>query len=399
MNKGSLSPHNRNKVYLLSAAHLLHDIYTSFLSTLLPLLIEKFTLTYTLAGLMRVMLRIPSLLNPFIGELADKKGMKIFVVISPALTAVAMSLIGGVPHYYGVLALLFVTGISSSLFHVPVPVVLKKLSARRLGFGMSLFQIGGEISRTAGPLIVIGAVSLWGLSGIWRLMPAGVLMSIFLHYRLKNFSFPGSKNGNNKSGEHSLIYTLKRGKSVFAATVGLMFTKSLTASVIVTFLPTYLVSQGRSFASAGATLAVLQAAAVAGVLFAGHMSDHIGRRRLLLILTFFAPVTVLLFLLIGLKFMLPCVFLMGFTAFSSTPVILAMIQEQGFDYPSVANGIYMTMSFLVTSVLVLAFGKLADITSLKEAFYLSAFLSFAGFGIFAIFSEKMQKTIFPLSRE
>ena len=386
-------------MYLLSAAHLLHDIYTSFLSTLLPLLIEKFALTYTLAGLMRVMMRVPSLLNPLIGELADKKGMKIFVVISPALTAVAMSLIGCVPGYYGVLLLLFVTGISSSLFHVPVPVVLKKLSAKRLGFGMSLFQIGGEISRTAGPLIIIGAVSLWGMSGIWRLMPAGVMMSVFLYYRLKNFNFPGAENGNNASNEHSLIYTLRQGKAVFAATSGLMLTKSLTASVIVTFLPTYLVSQGKSFASAGAALAALQAAAVAGVLFAGIVSDRIGRKHLLLALTFFAPVSVLLFLFLGLKFTLPCVIIMGFTAFSSTPVILAMIQEEGFDYPSVANGVYMTLNFLMTSVIVLLFGKLADITGLKEAFYLAAFLSFAGFGLFVIFSKKMQKTVFPLSRE
>ncbi len=76
-----------------------------------------------------------------------------------------------------------------------------------------------------------------------------------------------------------------------------------------------------------------------------------------------------------------------------------MIQEEGFDYPSVANGVYMTLSFLMTSVIVLLFGKLADITGLKEAFYLAAFLSFAGFGLFVIFSKKMQKTVFPLSRE
>jgi len=40
------------RVILISFGHLVHDTYTSLLSPLLPLLIEKFALSYSMAGLL-----------------------------------------------------------------------------------------------------------------------------------------------------------------------------------------------------------------------------------------------------------------------------------------------------------------------------------------------------------
>ncbi|MBU4037069.1 MAG: MFS transporter, partial [Proteobacteria bacterium] len=54
-------------VLLLSICHFVHDIYSSFLSPLLPLLIEKFSLTLARAGLLSTVMQLPALLNPLIG--------------------------------------------------------------------------------------------------------------------------------------------------------------------------------------------------------------------------------------------------------------------------------------------------------------------------------------------
>jgi FSR family fosmidomycin resistance protein-like MFS transporter len=77
------------RVVLISFGHLVHDTYTSFLSPLLPLLIEKFSLSYSMAGLLGLIQRLPNLVNPFLGLLADKMGMRWLVILSPSLTAVA----------------------------------------------------------------------------------------------------------------------------------------------------------------------------------------------------------------------------------------------------------------------------------------------------------------------
>ncbi|MCK5654706.1 MAG: MFS transporter [Candidatus Aureabacteria bacterium] len=365
------------KVYLLSAGHLIHDIYTSFLSPVLPLLIEKFSLTYTLAACLRLAMRIPSILNPFIGHIADGVGLKYFVALAPAITAIAMSLIGKAPNYLSLVILLIVTGLSSSFFHVPAPVILKRISGRKLGMSMSGFQIGGELSRTIGPIIVVGAISLWGFAGIYRLMPLGIVVSIVLLLKLKDEKIPRhrSKKYNFKK---SITKTLKQGKMLIFALLGIVLVKSFTASVTAAFLPTYLSFKGYSLWIAGGALSILQAAAIIGVLLTGIISDIIGRKRLLIIVTFCSPLAMLLFL-IGVKHaLIPVVILLGLISFSSTPVVLALIQENDFKYPSIANGIYLTINFLLSSIIVLFFGKVSDIFGMEKAFFISGICSFLG---------------------
>ncbi|MCB9503725.1 MAG: MFS transporter [Deferribacteres bacterium] len=103
-----------------------------------------------------------SLFNPFIGLLADKMCVKYIVIWTPGFTALFMSLVGLSPSYLILFILLFVSGISSTLFHVPAPVMIKHLSAEKTGAGMSYFMFGGELARTLGPLIITAAMSLWG---------------------------------------------------------------------------------------------------------------------------------------------------------------------------------------------------------------------------------------------
>ena len=377
----------KGKIYLISIAHFVHDTYTSFLSPILPLLIENLSLSYTSASFLRVILRIPSLLNPLIGTLADNMGVKYFIALSPVITVITMCLVGNALNYWSILILLFIAGISSSFFHVPAPVVLKRISKKGLGLSMSYFQIGGELSRAVGPLIIVAAISLWGLSGMYRLIPFGALISLILVLNLKDETFPHAKS-KKLYIRKTIIETILQGKILFVFILGLMLVKSFTASILVTFLPTYLTEKGYSLWIAGGALALLQAAAVIGVFLTGTISDKIGRRPLLVFLTIGAPLTMILFVLSNKWTIIPALLLLGLIALSSTPVILALIQERDFKYPSVANGLYMTISFMLTSVIVLAFGKISDMVGLEKAFYLAIIASFVGLPVLFLNPEK-----------
>ncbi|MGA9177961.1 MAG: MFS transporter, partial [Desulfobacterales bacterium] len=111
------------KVLSVSVCHFIHDIYTSFFAPLLPLLIEKFSMTLTQAGFLSTIMQIPALFNPFIGLLADRINARYFIILAPATTAIPMSLLGLAPSYSVLLLLLFVTGVSVAVFHVPAPVM------------------------------------------------------------------------------------------------------------------------------------------------------------------------------------------------------------------------------------------------------------------------------------
>ena len=67
------------RVIGLSLSHFINDIYTSFLSPLLPLLIRKLSMSLDQAGFLSTILQIPSLLNPYIGILADRISVRYFI--------------------------------------------------------------------------------------------------------------------------------------------------------------------------------------------------------------------------------------------------------------------------------------------------------------------------------
>ena len=60
-------------VVTVTGGHAVNDTYTSFLPPLLPSLIQSFGLSNTQAGLLSVFLQWPSVLQPFIGYLADRE--------------------------------------------------------------------------------------------------------------------------------------------------------------------------------------------------------------------------------------------------------------------------------------------------------------------------------------
>ena len=66
----------RGRVVAVSVGHLVHDVYSSFLSPLLPLLVEKLGITLSMAGMLDVIKNSPSLFNPFLGLLVDRVAVK-----------------------------------------------------------------------------------------------------------------------------------------------------------------------------------------------------------------------------------------------------------------------------------------------------------------------------------
>jgi len=375
------------KIFIVSSGHLWHDIYTSFLSPLLPLLIDKLVFSYAAAGFLSVLMRLPSLLSPLVGAWSDRCRFHYCFIATPAITAVAMCLMGNAPNYYMIAALTVIAGASSTFFHVPAPVLLKQVAGKRLGSAMSLFQVGGELSRTIGPLVVLGAISWWTLEGIYRLIPLGVLMSLVLHGAFKDF--PQVRSQACQFTERARITEVFcSAKTFFISVFGVLLCKSFSASVVAAFLPVYLTQQGKSLWVAGTALSLLQGSAIAGVFITGTLSDKIGCSNMLLVLTAATPVAMLLFICSSGWLLLVSLVLLGLTAFSSTPVILSLVQHRCHAFPATANGIYMMVSFMLGSLTVLLAGILSDRVGIAGAMKICAACSCLGLPFLCFLDHK-----------
>ena len=358
------------KVTLISVAHLLHDVYSSFLAPLLPLLIDKLGISYFLAGLLTVIQRLPSLLNPFIGILADRVQLRYLIIFTPLITAISASLMGIAPNYILLAILVFVMGISAALFHVPAPVMIKKISGRFTGRGMSFYMFGGEIARTLGPIIILGAVSFWGLEKTYNLIPFAALFTIFLYFKLRKISI--SDEFRDKTKELKINTTLKIHKSFLLMLSGFLFFRTIMKSAISAFLPTFLTDQGETVWFGGIALAVLQLAGAAGTLFAGTISDRIGRKTTLVIASILSPVVFWFFIHAEGEMRFVLLILLGFVLFASGPVLLASVQDLKSERPAFLNGIYMTISFFFGAIAVMFVGFLGDLKGLLFTFEITA---------------------------
>ncbi|MFC2134198.1 MFS transporter [Bacteroidota bacterium] len=376
-------------VLTISVAHHLHDVFSSFLAPILPLLIEKLSISYSLAGMLTVFQRIPALANPLIGLVADKLPVRYILIVAPSITSVVMSLLGVAPSYVVLVILLFVAGLSSSLFHVPAPVMVTRVSGNRIGKGMSYFMFGGEMARTVAPIVILGAVSLWGLEGTYKLIPFGIASSILLFIRLRNVKI--SEEFKKSDKDSTVKKTLKQFLPTFIIIAGIFFFTSVMKGALSAFLPTYLTSKGESLWAGGIALSVLQLAGAAGSFFFGSLSDKIGRRSVLIITVIVSPLLMWLFVAIGGAFTLILLALLGLFLFGITPVTLALVNEIKTDRPSFVNGIYMTINFVFGSLCVPLVGLLADLMGMENAYLLSALLSFGALPFILMLPKKKKE--------
>lgn len=365
-------------VVAISVGHFFHDIFGSFLAPVLPLLIEKFSLSYTLAGLLQIAQRTPSLLNPLVGLVADRTSARILVILGPSCTALAMGMLGLAPSYGVVFALLLAGGFSSAVFHVPAPVLVSdSAGGRSRGRGMSFFMLGGELARSIGPLIILSGISLWGFSGTYRLIPLGFGASIFLYLRLGGFK--GAETARRRPGKAAgLRQSLMEARGFLLLILGLVLTRHLLVGALTAFLPVYMSSRGAGLWTAGGALSIVQFAGAAGALASGSISDTLGRRNMLLILTITGPMLMGFFLVASGPVLVLLLILLGFVVLSTQPVMLALVQDMSQDRPAFYNGIYFSMSFFVSAVSGLLIGFLGDMIGLRGSFAVCAAFSLLG---------------------
>jgi FSR family fosmidomycin resistance protein-like MFS transporter len=376
------------QVTTISAGHAVHDTYTAFLNPLLPAFKENLALSNTWVGALTVFMQGPSLLQPFIGHLADRVSLRYLVILSPGVTATAMSLLGIAPAYAILAFLLMIAGLSSATLHSVAPVMAGRLSGRNLGRGMGFWMVGGELGRTLGPLAIGAyfALSPDSLAAMPVLMVGGWLASALLYVRLKDV--PGRPPGTGDGLPWRQALGIM--KPILGPLSGIVVARSFMSAALTTYLAIFLVEGGAGKAAASFSLSVLEAAGVAGALLGGSLSDRLGRPAILRISFLTTPLLMFAFLFAGDWARLPLLLALGLTSLSVTPVIMALMQESFPENRALANGVYMALSFAIRSVIVVIVGGMGDLWGIRVAFGASAVITFLGLPFVGLLSTRQR---------
>lgn len=374
LERGGSGEFQTDRVASIAAGHAVHDTFTAFLAPLLPTFVEKFSLTNAAAGLLAAFIQIPSLLQPMIGHLADRTTLKWIVVLGPGITATVMSFLGWAPTYMALALLLLVAGLSVAAFHATAPVAVGYLSGNRLGRGMGFWMVGGELGRTLGPLVVVTALTVVSLKQIAFLSLAGIATSAILYFRLRDVPLQ-TRDAGEQVPWRTALAGMRRFMLVVAGLTGMRSMMMLASTV---FLPLYLTETGSSIWLAGAALSIVEAAGVAGAFGGGWISDHAGRKAVLVFGHIAAPIALLLFLVADGWVRIAMLPLIGFSLLAVPPVVMALVQERAPRSRALANGFYLAMSMAIRSLAAIAYGGFADRFGLETAMVMGAIAMFGG---------------------
>jgi MFS transporter, FSR family, fosmidomycin resistance protein len=362
------------RVATIAGGHAVHDTFTAFLPPLLPGFVETMSLSNTAAGALAAFLQIPSLLQPFIGHLADRKALRWIVILGPAVTGTAMSLLGWAPGYVALALLLILAGVSVAAFHATAPVAVGYLSGNRLGRGMGSWMVGGELGRTLGPLVVVSALAVMSMRSMASLSLVAIATSGFLYLRLRDVRLR-----TKDDGEQVPWRTAVRGMSGLMVRLGaLVSLRSMMVMATTLFLPLYLTENATSLWLAGAALSIVEAAGIAGAFAGGWISDQLGRRTVMLFGQVIAPFALLGFLAADGWVRVAILPVIGFSLLAVPPVLMAVVQERVPESRALANGVYLSMNFAIRSIAAVTFGIVGDRFGLTAAMYIAVAAMFAG---------------------
>ncbi len=76
--------------------------------------------------------------------------------------------------------------------------------------------------------------------------------------------------------------------------------------------------------------------------------------------------------------LLPVLVVLGLFSFAGTPITMALVQESAGGSPAAANGIYMTLNFIMGALAVFFVGLMSDSIGLDKAYWVCAILSLVG---------------------
>lgn len=355
-------------VTMIGAGHFVHDLFTAFVAPVLPEIIKVMQITLFQAGALSAIMQAPSLLNPFLGYLDDRRNLRWLMILAPGITATLMSSIGLAPNYASLVLLLLFAGVSIAAFHSTAPARLARISGKNVGRGMSFFMGGGELGRSLGPLVAVWGLTTFTLKGILPISVIGWAASFILWLR-----FGRSELIQQKIKFNGVIAPQAWRFFVPAMVIALL--RGLMISGISLYLPTLLEGEGATLWAAGSALALYQLAGAAGALLGGTLSDRFGRHRMLAFTMGGASLLLLVFLANDGWLTVPLLLVIGLLNLTFQPIMLALVQDNFPEHRSMANGIYMTLSFLAFSGGSLAVGALGDQYGLRSAFFWCASLS------------------------
>lgn len=347
----------------LSSGHLATDLAQGALPALLPFLIVKFDLSYTMAAALVLAATISSsLVQPAFGLWSDARGALWLLPAGVALAGVGMALAAVAPSYFLVVLAVLISGLGVAAYHPEGSKFASYVSGERRASGMAFFSVGGNVGFALGPVVASGIVLALGLKGgLLLALPGIAVAAVLLSVRpyLEDFA-PAADVGSREAAGPGR----PDGLALLLGVVGL---RSVAHMGLFTFVPLYEIARGHSEARGTLLLSLFLLAGAIGTLFGGRFADRFGRRVVLLGSFVVATPLILVYAVAGGLVGEVALVLSGAAVIGTFGVSLVLSQEYMPGRVGMASGLSIGLAIGLGGVAALTLGAVADAIDLETA--------------------------------
>jgi MFS family permease len=377
---------------LITLGHSLTHWYPATFFMLLPLIGNEMGLSYSQIGfIMTCQYAAGAVSNVPGGMLVDMWGKKgQLMALSLFWVGFPYLMMGFSSQYWMLLICVMLVGIGNNLWHPTAIPLLGSMFPKRKGLALSLHGMGGNVGDALAPLAVGALLTTlsWREIVVLNVVP-GAAMSMLILFFLGTMTFAPKKKSSS-APESAVVAADAKGQSMrsylqgvkdlmrtpglFLLTLSSGF-RSMTQGTLLTFLPLYLAKEMHyDVFWVGAGMALLQLAGFIAAPIAGHLSDTMGRKTILMSSFGMSGVVLLMMTFVGgSPWFVFLIAVLGFFLYAARPIMQAwMLEATPKNMGGTAIGLMFGMQSGAQAVAPILGGIVADHYGLLAAFYLLA---------------------------
>lgn len=365
----------------ISFTHLLNDTIQSLIPSIYPIVKDSYHLSFSQIGVITLVFQLTaSLFQPLIGLYTDRKPQPFSLAIGMGFTLTGLILLSYATNYTMLLVSVAIIGTGSSVFHPEASKVAYMASGGRRGLAQSIFQVGGNLGGSLGPILAAMIIVPFGQSSIlWFSILA--LVAIIVLVNVGTWYTHHMNRMRRKVSSEAALSKLSKSKVAWSLVIllVLIFSKYFYLASITSYFTFYLMHKFNvSVQSSQMHLFLFLFAAAAGTFMGGPIGDRIGRKYVIWFsILGVAPFTLLL-PYANLFWTTVLSILIGVILASAFSAILVYAQELIPGKIGMISGLFFGFAFGMGGLGSALLGILADNTSIDYVYHVCAFLPLIG---------------------
>lgn len=367
----------------LGLSHLLNDTLQSVITAVYPLLKESMALSFVQIGFITLVYQISaSVFQPLVGFYLDKKPNPWFLPIGMSFTLIGLVVLAFSGTLYQVLFSVFLVGIGSSILHPEASRLTSLASGGKRGLAQSVFQVGGNMGSSLGPLLAALCIAPYGQRNIvffalLALCAIIVMIPICRWYKRKLKALRLNKDGMKTE----VVSPLSRKKTIFSLSVLLIliFSKYVYLASITSYYTFFLIEKfDVTVRDSQFFLFAFLFASALGILLGGPVGDKVGRKYVIWVSILGAAPFSLIMPHANLLWTCILSILIGLILSSAFSAILVYAQELLPSKLGLISGLFFGLAFGIAGIASAVLGGLADKFGIEYVYQLCAYMPLLG---------------------